>query len=340
VSESLSVLVGTYTDPGLHLATRTDSGWRVERSIAGTRNASFGVWSPRHRKLYLVREDPEGAIDVVAPDEDWRHIGRFATGGSEPCHCALDHSEMFLAVANYGSGDVTVFTLNPQNGLLMPAPWTHRESGHGPNAERQEGPHAHWVGFAPDGRWLLAADLGIDRVLAFPFHGAGGIGKPETALAAEAGSGPRWLAFPGPGTHALIVSELASTLTMANLADGKLETVTRCSTRPEGATGDNLAGHIVATGDGARVYVTNRGDDAIAAFTVAAQSLTLDFAVPSGGASPRFLALLDDEATLLVGHEKQGPVGEFAVRGGSLERVGELGIEKAAWLAPSPVAQR
>ena len=40
--------------------------------------------------------------------------------------------------------------------------------------QRQAGPHAHCVLASPDNRFVLAADLGLDQILAYRFDAAGG----------------------------------------------------------------------------------------------------------------------------------------------------------------------
>ena len=53
-----------------------------------------------------------------------------------------------------------------------------QHSGTGPNKERQEGPHAHWIGTSPDNRFALAVDLGLDQVIVYGFDSEKGILRP------------------------------------------------------------------------------------------------------------------------------------------------------------------
>ena len=329
----LSLLVGCYGDDGLYRATRAAAGvWRTERVAAGARNVSFAAWSPRHRKLYAVREEDEGAIDVIAPGQGWRVVASVPTTGSKPCHCALDKSERFLAVANYESGEVAMFSLDG-DGIPQTDPWRHVGFGSGPDPERQDGPHAHWVGFSPDQRWVVQTDLGADAVRAFPFDPQRGIsGGSRQALEAPAGSGPRWMHFGIAGADACLVSELDSTVSLQSWADGALVERQRHSTRDQGASGPNLAGHVAVNQAGDRIYVTNRGDDTISLFAAGDGGLELLSTVASGGSSPRYLLLLEEHDMIIVGHEKQGPVVIFDTAGAVPRRAEQLDIEKVAWI--------
>jgi len=219
---------------------------------------------------------------------------------------ALDASARLLTVANYDSGTVALFRLDPYSGLPVAPPAIHQSEGSAPTPERQDGPHAHWVGFAPNGR-LYATDLGTDRVLAFDVD-AGTLGAPMVAHVALPGSGPRQLAFHPTLSIAFLVSELASTLTVLRVGeDGALTIEATLSTLPADAAPGSLGGAITLNPAGTRLYVSNRGHDSVAAFAIglAGEATPLGH-TRTGGSSPRFLLLVDDH--LLVAHEQAGGV--------------------------------
>ena len=72
----------------------------------------------------------------------------------------------YCLVANYETGNLCVLPIQG-DGSLGEATDTVQFSGSGPNPERQEGPHAHMVMPSPDGGFILAVDLGTDRLMAF-----------------------------------------------------------------------------------------------------------------------------------------------------------------------------
>ena len=83
-------------------------------------------------------------------------------------------------------GNVTVFPLGSRGELLEGD--TLVFTGSGPDKERQSQPHLHCVLFTPDGRLLLANDLGTDRIHAFPVSEKKGEGLLDRAAT---GSGSR-----------------------------------------------------------------------------------------------------------------------------------------------------
>ena len=205
----------------------------------------------------------------------------------------------------------------------MVPPSVHANTGSGPNAERQQSPHAHWVGFGLDNRFLYATDLGTDQVLAFAVdleHGT--LGTPHTAFAAPPGSGPRHLLFHARHPRkAYLACELTSMLIVLDVEDGMLRHRAALSTLPVDCTEANIVAHIAANAAGDRLYVSNRGHDSIAVFALddegddgaddggdgrgdGRRGVTPIQHIASGGASPRFFLISEDERRMIVVHER------------------------------------
>ncbi|KGM10902.1 hypothetical protein N869_04095, partial [Cellulomonas bogoriensis 69B4 = DSM 16987] len=119
--------------------------------------------------LYAASETAPGtvtALEVVG--EGLVPVATVAAGGDSPCHLLV--TEQALYVATYGSGTVSVLPLDADGRftaqvLASGGPvQVHGHQGSGPRADRQEAPHAHSTMLSPDGRYVLAADLGTDEV--------------------------------------------------------------------------------------------------------------------------------------------------------------------------------
>lgn len=293
--------------PGLRIVRRSDGQLTAGEPVAGTVNVSAGI--RRGGAHWFVVDERANQVVLLDADDGWRERARVASGGEGPCHLALDDTGRLLAVANYGSGTTALFGIGDDGAPILP-PAIHRHVGSGPVPGRQEGPHAHWAGFGPGGI-LYVADLGGDAVLAFDVV-AGTLGVPRVAYAATPGSGPRQLFFCRDRPLAYLVSELASTLTVLDVAgNGTLVARQIVSTLPAGTTTDSLGGAIAVAAD--RVYVSNRGHDSVATFAIdgpsgggAGGSVRLLGHRASGGRSPRFLLVDGDH--LIVAHEQAGGI--------------------------------
>jgi 6-phosphogluconolactonase len=310
------VFVGGYTGESggrgegvvlLHRDPRT--GALTHAGLAArTPSPSFLARHPRLPALYAVNELPEGTVSAwtVAGDGALTPLAVQPTGGSEPCHLAVTADGRHLAVANYGSGSVTVF---PLDGSGAPGERTDLvvHQGHGPDADRQDGPHAHMVSPDPDSSGMLAVDLGADRVFRYTLDPVSGrLLAREPALAAAPGSGPRHLGRHPDGTL-YVVAELAGTLTgyRADPESGAL--------RPGLAlpTSDGPApvypSELVIGRDGRFIWVANRGPDTVAVFADGERTAE----VPTGGAWPRHMALFGHH--LYVANERSHSVVGFVV---------------------------
>lgn len=328
-----ALIAGTYANekgPGLVPLLHGRQGWRAGAPVASIRNASFGVRSATTGLRYLLDEQANGTLGVY--DAGLRRIGGAATLGADPCHAALSADGRRLAVANYSSGSVALFTLD-RAGRLAGEAQRIAHQGSGPDRARQAGPHAHWVGFAANGRQLHAVDLGADAVFLHRI-GAGGAIDTQIAYRAEAGAGPRHLARHPRLPIAYLVAELANSVTVLRAhADGRFGAIATLSTLPRGFTGASAAAHIAVNRAGTRLYVSNRGHDSIAVFAIGSEGGLAPLQVVNcGGHWPRLFLLREAAGEMLVANERSGNIARLP-----LGRDGRLGAAARGVTLPGVV---
>ena len=322
----LTLHVGTYAKDGgrglVPLEISETGDIAPGEPFAEAANASFGVRG--NGLVYLVDERDDGAITVLREaNGSWERVAALSTGGSAPCYAALDRDGTRLAVANYASGSVALFVLDA-HGVPQGQPALFQARGSGPNAARQEGPHAHCVRFSHGSEAIYLVDLGADKVVCLKLGRGAMFIEARTAWRAPPGSGPRHLLFHPRRAFAVVLSELAATLTLLDAGDGKLRPLQSLATQPADFKGENLGGHLELNADGTRVYVSNRGHDSIAVFTLENGRLELIQHAASGGAHPRHFVLLEKEGLMVVAHEKDGRVTLFDIAAdGTLAPKGE-----------------
>ncbi|TQK43077.1 6-phosphogluconolactonase (cycloisomerase 2 family) [Streptomyces sp. SLBN-118] len=271
---------------------------------------------PRGPLLYAVSEAQEGAVaafDISGPSP--RLVGsRVPVRGEGPTHLAFAAGH--LVTANYGSGSVSVLPLGT-TGEPCAATGVLQHEGTGPHPERQRGPHAHQVLPDPSGRWVLAVDLGTDRIRTCALDpGAGELTlHGETAL--RPGSGPRHLAFHPEGSHAYVLNELEPTLAVCrwHAETGVLEPLDDQPVVPPGVAGPVHPSEVVVSHDGRHLWTANRGPDSIAVLTLdeTREKAELVTTVPCGGHWPRDLALDPTGRRLYAANERSGDVTWFDI---------------------------
>jgi 6-phosphogluconolactonase (cycloisomerase 2 family) len=296
-NDTVQLLVGTYPADGAEPGSG-EGIWRVtldRRSgalgagqLAITTTApSFLALHPSGRVLYAVGETEQGEVSAFSLYGDQlRHLRTVPTGGSFPCH--LLASGEALWAANYGDGVVTRLDLN-DDGEPLEAPAVYRNAGSGPNQERQEGPHAHYVHDAGNGS-VWVTDLGTDEVRRFTRSGPDGL-----AAVLPPGTGPRHLAALAGGA-VVVVGELDSRLHVLSVGNGSvLSSVPALATSvPDGQP--SQPSHIdvgVSTATRNLLYAATRGPDVLAVFAVTDGSVLTHLSdTPVGGVWPRHFAVV------------------------------------------------
>ena len=192
--------------------------------------------------------------------------------GTGPCHVITDRAGKHVLAANYGSGSVVVLPIRSDGSLGMPCAFVqHNGSSVHP---RQKSPHAHCVNNDANDRFIMSADLGLDKVLIYRYDSDSGQISPNPHLPAaqvKPGAGPRHFAFHPRGKYGYVINELNSTVTAFTYDAGRgvLEPIQEISTLPEDFTGDNTTAEIFVSPDGKFVYGSNRGHNSIVVFSVA-----------------------------------------------------------------------
>jgi len=173
-----------------------------------------------------------------------------------------------------------------------------QDAGASVNPERQAGPHAHSIQVSKDNRFAIIADLGIDKLLVYRFDADKGTLTPGDPRFVELdpGAGPRHVAFAPSGKYLYAVNELANTVTAFayEAGAGTLHPIQTIPTLPKSFAGkQNTAAEIALDAKGRHLYVSNRGHDSIAVFSVNPGDGKLKSAhwVPSGGKTPRHFAI-------------------------------------------------
>jgi 6-phosphogluconolactonase len=300
------VYVGTYTGKGSEgiYAYRFDPATGETKSIgliAATDNPSFLAVDPKGRFLYAVneldtfRKEPTGAISVFAIDRGsgkLKLLQQVSSLGAGPAHVSLDKSARYLMVANYNGGNVAVFPIGNDGRLGRHSAFV-QDVGSSVNPERQAGPHAHAIQVTNDNRFVIAADLGLDKLLVYRFDANTGSLTPGSPKFVEVdpGAGPRHIAFAPSGKFVYVVNEMASTVTVFAYkpGPGTLHRIQTIPTLPKNFAGKNTAAEIVVDAKGRFLYVSNRGNDSIAVFIINPDNGNLESLewVPSGGKTPR-----------------------------------------------------
>jgi 6-phosphogluconolactonase len=331
-SDDQLLYVGTYTTSdrreGIYLVRMNRQSGKLRRvgALDAGENPSFLAIHPNGRVLYAVNEvekyngKASGAVSSFAIARDTGALTRRneqPSEGAAPCFVSVDRSGRVVLIANYTGGSVALLPIK-RDGSLAAAASVEQHKGTGPNAERQEAPHAHSIITDPSNQFVLSADLGADRVFVYRLDLDGKSLRPVEGGDAvmRAGAGPRHLAFHTALPLVFVTNELDSTVATLRFdaASGKLSPLDARSTLPVGWKGTNYPADIHVAPSGRTLYVSNRGHNSIAVFSVAPATgaLALEQVVSTAGTWPRNFSLDPTGRWLLVANQQSDSVVVFA----------------------------
>lgn len=282
---------------------------------------------------------PDGSSSVAAfaigKDYSLSFLGEASAGGKGACHLAIDATGRTVAVAHYGDGKIATIRLDA-NGAPKETVSLIANTGSGPNLQRQEGPHAHGVYFDKANRHLFVPDLGLDKVLVYPFDAATSkLGEALPPLGTAPGAGPRHMAFSPDERHAYVINELDNTILAASHQNGSFKEIGISKTLPDDFKDRNTTAEIEVSADGRHVYASNRGHDSLAVFSRDAQSGRLEFIqhAPCGGKTPRHFKISPCGKWLLCGHQDSNTLSVLPRD----PATGKLGEPAQTLSTPSPI---
>lgn len=290
----------------------------ILQANAETANPSFLVSSGD--QLFAANERPEGAeMSSFASEGDGpiRLVDTYRSRGAGTCQVALDPSGARLFGADYESGTIAGCRVL-SDGSFGEGAASVQHNGSGPNSERQDGPHVHMVGFAPDSPALIAIDLGTDTLTSYTV-GENGLASaiPEDVLRVAAGEGPRMVAHHPTMPITALVTELGNHVIMYRRRGAFLSTWEQLAAYPlvsDGFDGEALAAHVLFSLDGRYLYASVRGPNQIVAFAVDdSGALAQRGTFSSGGSWPRHMDISPDGALLAVANERSDEVVVFEV---------------------------
>lgn len=313
-SDPLYMLVGSYgpaDQEGIKVYKfnqATGEGQYVS-GVKGISNPSYQTVSKDGKRVYSVGEDNGGtacanALTFDAATGTLTLINSQPTQGATPCHIALSPEEDYVVTANYNGSNISLFPLD-EEGRLKPGQTIGFE-GSGPDKERQAIPHLHFVYFTPDNHYLLANDLGTDRIHSFPLNTRQkGSNTPlvdrqrASDILLAPGSGPRHAVFSADGRFAYLITELSGEV-MAFTYDGDslrlMQTIQADTLDARGSADIHLSQ------DGRFLYASNRlKGDGLAIFRINTKDGTLSKAgYQPTGIHPRNFVLTPNGQYLLV----------------------------------------
>lgn len=318
-AQNNKLIIGTYTNScqsnGIYVY-EFDSDFEnlvLKSESSKVINPSYLSVSKESNFIYAVNENGKqstiSSFNFDSRSGKINFLNSQNASGEDPCYVIDD--EKNIIVANYSSGNISVFGKNTDKSLTeIKQIITHY--GKGINPKRQESPHVHMVYFSQDKKYILSNDLGNDSIYVYDYNqnSEKDILKLKQKIAVKPGSGPRHLVFNTTGEFVYVLNELTSTITSFSFKEGNLKQISEISTVSKDYKGAIGSADIHISPDGNYLYATNRGD--VNNITVCKLSSNGKLKIISQqstlGESPRNFAIDPSGNYLLVANQKSNEV--------------------------------
>jgi 6-phosphogluconolactonase len=321
--------VGTYTKgvaEGIFVYSFNDrNGKLIDLKMPViSNNPSFITISEDRKYLYAVGEvdDPDkdhsGGVSAFRIEENGKlaFLNHVQTHGANPCHLCISPDGKKLVASNYTGGNLSLFNVLP-DGSLTDLIQKIQHTGSGPFPGRQTEPHAHSAKFDAAGKFLFAADLGIDELKIYSVGMGDNPLKPDSQPFAKLapGSGPRHFDFSPDGRFIYVINELSSTVTVLMKYGGEWKSIQTVRTLPKDFVGESWCADIHLSADGRFVYGSNRGHNSITVFKrdITSGKLDLIQTISVEGNWPRNFTIDPTGQFLLVANQKSNDITVFKV---------------------------
>ena len=326
-SNVLHFYVGTYTDSGSEGIyrfglDRTTGKLHSNGLAALSENPSYLALSKDGKYLLAVRETRDvsnlntGYIELFNVDVagNLSSVNMVSSGGAHTCHVTVNEHGAVIA-SNYTGGNVALMQID-STGELSRATSVIQHTGQGVDPKRQDKPHVHSALFEPKGNRIFVADLGIDKIKVYTIDKASATLRPNKypEIKMIPGSGPRHMALHPNGKLLFVANELSSSVSVIQfMKDGSFKIVDTVSTLPAEFSKPNTCADIHLSPDAHFLYVSNRGMNSIAVFTVQEkeQKIKLIGHEESRGEMPRNFTLTPAGDFLLAANQNTDNIVAF-----------------------------
>lgn len=302
-------------------------------------NPTFLALAPGGKFLYAALEAQGGAVGAFAVGDGGKlqALNTAPSGGNGACHVSVDSAGRHALVANYGGGNISCLAIQPDGSLGASTAFV-QFSGSGPHPGRQQKSYAHAIYTDPEDKFAYACDLGADKIWTFRYDNGKLTPTDPPAGLVPPGGGPRHLALHPNGRFAYANNEMGLSVT-AFARDPENGTLAAIQTVP---TSEKLTGpapgvttsEILCHPSGKWLYVSSRGDDIIAVYSIGQDGkLTLIENAPAGVQVPRGMSLDPSGQWLLVAGQKDNRLNTLKVD----QATGKLSPTSQSAEVPAPV---
>ncbi len=319
--------IGSYAEPsspGVYVCSYdSETGaLSLASSVSGLKNPTFLDIDKTELRLYALAEgiDADGqrygeanAYSIEPNTGQLTLLNKQQTVPSPICHIVLDRTYRNLMVSSYHGGMVGLSPIQ-EDGRISPLADIRQHIG-ASILPIQSQPRAHSMTVDRLNRFVLACDLGLDRIIIYRLDAQGQRLIPHKEVKLTPGSGPRHWQFHPSLPYGYVINELNATITAFSYDEqqGQLTMIQTVPTLPSEYDGENACADIHISPDGRFLYGSNRGHDSIVVYAIDPSNGSLSFVEHTStmGQHPRGFTITPDGRFVIVANRDTNDIVTF-----------------------------
>ena len=291
---SMEIITGTY---GEHIYRYSFDTKSLEFSLIEKIKAENGSYAIKDGgNIFAVSEtgDASGAYSFTIGSPTAMTADKRQTG-ADPCFI-MKYGDKILT-ADYSGGSVSVFPVT--DGTLGDCIQNIEFQGDGPVEDRQESPHIHQLKTIPQTDWILASDLGADKIRLLRFEN--GVLTHKGDVGCPAGSGPRHMELSKDNKILYCICELSGNVLVYSVNINGTPELTLIQEIQADEVNAGASADIHLHPSGQYLYTSHRLDnDGISIFKTRADGTLEKIGYAHTGRHPRNFMITPDGKLLLV----------------------------------------
>ncbi len=305
-----SYTVGSKTDYGIRVYdVDVKKGRLYEKEAVKITNSSYITISRSRKYLYSITDSGLESYQIDA-DGGLTFLNEASIHGMRGCYLSTSRDDKYLFCAGYHDAKITVLKLK-KNGAIGEITDEVYHKGLGMTAGRNFLPHVQCVKMTRDNKFLLACDIGMDRINVYRFNHEKGTLKEVDIIHSDQESAPRHIQFSKDGRFLYVVHEQSCQIGVYSYTLGKddlpeFEEIQMIPTTDEKDLYGTVASTLTKSQDYKYFITSNVGENTVSVYTADQKSglLEMNLCLPVSGSYPKDALLFPDNKHLVsLNHE-------------------------------------
>lgn len=294
-----------------------EKGIFIKRCEVEVDNSSYVIAANDNKTLYSVADEGVVAFRILE-NGSLSRLNSAKTKGMRGCHLSTDGQDHYICVAGYHDGKATVMRLNPDGTVGEIVDGVYHK-GLGSVADRNFRPHVTCCRCTPDGKYVMAADSGLDQVKIYRFSEKDEHLIQVDAVRCDMESAPRNFRFSADGKFMYLMYQQKNVIDVFTYESGdkvpKIEKIQTISTTGPKHNDLTAACSLRFSPDEKHMFCSNAGDESVSMYARDPETGLLEqmCCLPISGEYPKDIAIFPDDRHLASLNHTSGTITFFKI---------------------------